>query len=198
MNPLENWIWRISKLQEQIDSQISVASYDRVFIMSSAGQEVHACTVCSVVSDSLQSHGLQPTRLLCPSGFPGKNTGVHCPALLQGIFPTQKLSPFLLHWKVYSLPTESPGSLGRGGLSYKQYLRDSCSCLVAMSSGVHDFLRTLVTSAACWSGLVTGPTQQRRCGAQVSCGQKGKENQILMWVVVSSRLPWWLSNKEPS
>ena len=43
----------------------------------------------SVVSDSLLPHGLQPTRLLCPWGFPGKNTGVSCHALLQGIFSTQ-------------------------------------------------------------------------------------------------------------
>ena len=28
-----------------------------------------------------------PTRLLCPGDFPGKNTGVGCCALLQGIFP---------------------------------------------------------------------------------------------------------------
>ena len=33
----------------------------------------------SVVSDSLQSHGLQPTRLLCPWDSPSKNTGVGCP-----------------------------------------------------------------------------------------------------------------------
>ena len=43
----------------------------------------------SVVSDSLQPHGLQPTRLLCPWDFPGKNTGVGCHFLLQGIFLTQ-------------------------------------------------------------------------------------------------------------
>ena len=29
---------------------------------------------CSVVSDSLRPHGLQPTRLLCPRDSPGKNT----------------------------------------------------------------------------------------------------------------------------
>ena len=34
-------------------------------------------------------HGLWPARLLCPWDSPGKNTGVHCHALLQGIFPTQ-------------------------------------------------------------------------------------------------------------
>ena len=37
----------------------------------------------SVVSDSLQPHGLQPTRLLCPWDFLGKSTGVGCHCLLQ-------------------------------------------------------------------------------------------------------------------
>ena len=37
--------------------------------------------------DSLQPHGLQPARLLCPWDSPAKNTGVGCHALLQGIFP---------------------------------------------------------------------------------------------------------------
>ena len=34
----------------------------------------------SVVSNSWRSHGLQPTRLLCPWDFPGKSTGMgyHC------------------------------------------------------------------------------------------------------------------------
>ena len=31
-------------------------------------------SVHSVVSDYLQTHGLKPTRLLCPWDFPGKNT----------------------------------------------------------------------------------------------------------------------------
>ena len=50
---------------------------------------------CSVMSDSLQPHGLQPTRLLCPWDFPGKNTGVGCHFLFQGIFPTQGSNPGL-------------------------------------------------------------------------------------------------------
>ena len=37
---------------------------------------------CSVVSNSSRPQGLQPTRLLHPSDFPGKNTGVGCPCLL--------------------------------------------------------------------------------------------------------------------
>ena len=38
----------------------------------------------SAVSDSLQPHGLQPAKFLCPWDSPGKNTGVGCHALLQG------------------------------------------------------------------------------------------------------------------
>ena len=37
----------------------------------------------SVVSDSSQPHGLQPTRLHCPWDFPGKSTGVGCHCLLR-------------------------------------------------------------------------------------------------------------------
>ena len=51
----------------------------------------------SVMSDSLQPLGLYPTRLLCLWNFSGKNTGVGCHFLLQGIFPTQGLNPGLLH-----------------------------------------------------------------------------------------------------
>ena len=52
---------------------------------------------CSVLFDSLRPHRLQPARLLCPWDSPGKNTGMGCHALLQGIFPTQGSNPGLLH-----------------------------------------------------------------------------------------------------
>ena len=54
----------------------------------------------------------EPTRLLCLWDSPGKNTGVGCHALLQGIFPTQGLNPHLLcllHRQVSSLPLAPPG-----------------------------------------------------------------------------------------
>ena len=63
----------------------------------------------------LATHGLQPARLHCPWDFPGRDTGVGCHFLLQGIFPTQKSNPGLLHcrWtpalQVSSFPTESQG-----------------------------------------------------------------------------------------
>ena len=52
---------------------------------------------CSAVSDYLRPHGLQPTRRLCPWASPGKNTGVGCRFLLQGIFLTQGLNLGLQH-----------------------------------------------------------------------------------------------------
>ena len=60
------------------------------------------CEVTLVVSDSLQPCGPQPARLFCPWDSPGKNTGVGCRALLQGIFLTQGSNPHLfhlLHWQ---------------------------------------------------------------------------------------------------
>ena len=51
-------------------------------------------------------------RLLCPWDSPGKNTGVGCHALLQGIFPTQGSNHYflcLLHWQAGSLPLAPPG-----------------------------------------------------------------------------------------
>ena len=64
------------------------------------------------MSNSLRRHGLQSTRLLCPWDSPGKNTGVGCHFLLQGIFWTQgsNLSLLsLLHWQTGSLPLVPPG-----------------------------------------------------------------------------------------
>ena len=52
----------------------------------------------SVMSNSLQSHGLWPTRLLCPWDSPGKNT--HTQSILwplQEIFPKQGSNPGLSH-----------------------------------------------------------------------------------------------------
>ena len=46
---------------------------------------------------SLRPHRLYPARLLCPWNCPGKNTGVDCHFLLQGIFLTQGSNLCLLH-----------------------------------------------------------------------------------------------------
>ena len=45
----------------------------------------------SVVSDSQRPYGLQPTRLLRPWDFPGKNTGVGCHCLLRIYHKSQQI-----------------------------------------------------------------------------------------------------------
>ena len=75
---------------------------------------MHACSVSSVMSDSLWPYGLQPTRLHGPWVSPGKNTGVGCHALLKGIFLTRGSNPWLLwllhyrrilyHWAAREAP----------------------------------------------------------------------------------------------
>ena len=71
------------------------------------------CAQSLVMLESSWPRGLQPARLLCPWEFPGRNTGVGCHFLLQGIFLTQASNPRLLHhlhWQVDSLPLSHLGS----------------------------------------------------------------------------------------
>ena len=71
----------------------------------------------SVVSDSLQPRGLQPTRLLCPWDSPDKNTGVGCHFLCQGIFLIQGLNPDLPHCRQALYHLSHQGSPVRGRMS---------------------------------------------------------------------------------
>ena len=69
---------------------------------------------CSVVPDSLQSHGLWPARFLCPWDSPGKNTGVGSYFLFQGILLTQGSNLGLLYCRLifYCLGHQgNPGKL---------------------------------------------------------------------------------------
>ena len=72
---------------------------------------------CSVLFKSLQLHGLQPPRLLCPWTSPGKNSGVGNHALLQGIFLPQgsNLGPLPCRQIFYCL-SHSPGDLPDPGI----------------------------------------------------------------------------------
>ena len=58
--------------------------------------QISACLCTRSVAQwhqTVRPHRLQPTRLLCPSNFPGKNTGVGCHFLLQRSSQTQGLNP---------------------------------------------------------------------------------------------------------
>ena len=74
------------------------------------------------MSDSLWPLGLWPTGLLCPWDSPGKNTGVDCHALLQGIFPTPGSNLGLPHCRQILHHLSYQGSLW-GILQWPQHWR---------------------------------------------------------------------------
>ena len=79
------------------------------------------------MSNCLQLLGLQPTRLLCPQDNFGKDTGVGCRFLLQGIFLTQGSNPHLLHQQADSLALShlgSPELIYTHDLNYCVYVED--------------------------------------------------------------------------
>ena len=63
----------------------------------------------SVMFDSLRPCGREPARLLHLWDFPGKNTGIGCHFLLQGIFLTKGSNSGLPHLQADSLLAEPPG-----------------------------------------------------------------------------------------
>ena len=81
-----------------------------------------ALSVCavrslSVVSSSCYSMDCSPPGFSVPEASPGKNTGVTCHPLLQGIFPTQGSNSGPLHCRqiLYQLSHKgSPGRLNGG------------------------------------------------------------------------------------
>ena len=91
---------------------------------------MHAC-VCSVVSDSANPWTVAH-RLLFLWKSPGKNTGVGCHALLQGILPTQGSNPCLLHWQADSLPVSYQGSpKSFNGHLFKIKVKLNCRCILS-------------------------------------------------------------------
>ena len=94
-----------NEIVESMNSRVTLLKLKSVFTTC------HLCCLfaklCLIL---LPHHGLQPARLLCPWDFPGKNTGVGYHFLLQGIFPTQGLSPGLMHQQADSLPLSHQGS----------------------------------------------------------------------------------------
>ena len=86
----------------------------------------------SVVSDSLQLHGLYS-----PWNSPGQNTGVGSLSLLQGIFPTQGSNPGLLHYRqiLYQLSHEGKPVLLYSRIWKKK--KDNTWVLILKSIFVH-------------------------------------------------------------
>ena len=84
-----------------------------------------------VVSDSLRPHGMEPTRILSPWDFPGKNTGVGCHFLFQGTFPTRGSNPGLPHCRktLYHLSYQGSPLPRIQGQEYGLLLLSCFSCV---------------------------------------------------------------------
>ena len=67
---------------------------------------MHACSV----TQSCDPRDCSPPQAPLFMGSPGKNTGVGCHFFLQGIFPTRRSNPRLLHRQADSLPLSHQGS----------------------------------------------------------------------------------------
>ena len=74
------------------------------------------------MSNSLGPHGQLPARLLCPWDSPGKNSGMGCHALLQGIFPTQGWNLGLLHRRriLYCLNHQGSKVTAKSSRAYRE------------------------------------------------------------------------------
>ena len=80
------------------------------------------CTVLSrsVMFNSLQPHGQEPTRLLCPWGFSRQKYRSEFPCPPPGDHPNPGIKPKSTTLQADSLPSESPGkpkNTGMGSLS---------------------------------------------------------------------------------
>ena len=91
------------------------------------------------------------TRLSSLWNTPGKDTGVGCHFLLQGIFPTQGSNPGLLHRQVDSLPLSHPGSPRRVA-HYFNY--DSLMMIYLLAICISSLARCLFRSLAHFLGFL--------------------------------------------
>ena len=114
-NMLNWWTpWALTQSLSNIFPKHMVRTEDS--LRNSSYKSVCGCIhTCLVVANSWlwQTHWLQPASLLCPWDFPGKNIGVGCHFLLQGIFLIQGSNLCLLsllHWQADTLPLHHLGS----------------------------------------------------------------------------------------
>ena len=105
------------------------------------------CSVAQPCPTPCGPHGRWPTRLLCPRGSPGKNTGVGCSAFSgdhtdPGIYPASLVSPTLAGG--FFTTSATRGALTINKQSNKTRLLD-CPCLLPTQVIEHSWL-----PISCW------------------------------------------------
>ena len=89
-----------------------------------------------------------PVRFLCPWNSPGKNTGVGCHALLQGIFLVQGLNTSLLHCRQVLYHLSHQTCLGYHKIVHLHFKIAFLSLLISVLPSVlsHEFYGTSLTT----------------------------------------------------
>ena len=87
----------LSETNRQIRNTNISLCWNLLILFSKERKKVQVLVACVSWSCPMLWDPMEPARLLCPWNSPGRNTGVGCHALLQGIFLTQGLNPGLLH-----------------------------------------------------------------------------------------------------
>ena len=82
----------------------SPANTKQVFFCRVFKSEKVKVLVAQLYPTPWRPHRLQPARALHPWNSPGKNTGESSHFFLQGIFPTQRLNPGILHCRQQNQP----------------------------------------------------------------------------------------------
>ena len=154
---------------------------------------------CSIVSDSLQPHGLQPTRLLCPWVFSRQEywSGLPCPP--PGDLPNPGIKPRSPALKADSSPSESPGKpfhignyivLSRVPCAFQQiligylfYIQASqvalvvknppCECRRHKRCGFNPWIRKIPQKREWQPTLVFLPGKSHRQRSLVGCSPQG-------------------------
>ena len=111
--------------------KICYSLHEDAYIIGCAKLFLSCPTLCDPMDCS-------PARLLCLWDSPGKNSGVGCCTLFQGIFPTQGLNPYFL---TTSAPWEAYITLSKDVLCLHKIPRSKTS--VSYDSPIFNILRNL-------------------------------------------------------
>ena len=153
----------LNSLQQHHSSKVSILRCSAFFTVQlshpymTTGKTIDRPFLASVMSNSLWPHELQPARLLCPWGFPGKNTGMGCP-FLHGIFPTQGPNPSLLYYRqiLYLWATrENPINLGLMSGQVESQMTELGGHWPPFLPWIHQKYSN-IESSSCWNNLETG------------------------------------------
>ena len=110
------------------------------------------CLVAKLFLALLQHHGLYPPGLLCLWYFPGKNSGVGCHFLLQGIFLTQRTKSCLRLAGRFLPPSQLENPLPGIVVAYSSFMLLWESQLFKFSFYLHSFYFYInkCNVARCW------------------------------------------------